>query len=336
MKDPDSIKISILTATCNRIDSLPRLYESLEKQAYPVWEWIVADDGSDDGTIDYISQITGSASFTITLLSSPRRLGKTVQENALVEHSSGDYCLFCDSDDYLTERALGLFIDILRLHYSAYSLFPQIIATDVVKLADYNPLQDLNVVNIPHSLQYMDYFRFRELRPGDSCLLLSREIYKSVKFPEVDFVVHENAAWFHLFSKTPFVYLPYTTKVMGYRPEDSVTHARNMMYTFGSAYALLHTTHLQESDPRYSLSFFKQVSRLVTFLRWSFHSNLLPLKLWNNIWLRLFDLIPVPLKILLLLPAFSLYIYDLLTKRCVNTQVLFIEASATSSRPSIR
>ena len=335
MLAPESVKISILTATCNRIASLTRLYESLEKQKYPIWEWIVADDGSEDGTTDYISKIASSASFPITLLSSPRRLGKTVQDNALVKHASGDYCIFCDSDDYLTDRAIDFYIDILRIHYSSYSLLPKVVATDVEKLADYKSHQNSQSVSLSNSLKYFDYYQFRKLIPGDACILVARELYKSVKFPEVDFVVHEDAAWFPLYKESIFVYAPVTTKIMGYLPNDSITHARNMMYTFGSAYALLYTAQLKASDPRYSLSFFGQVSRIVTFLRWSFHSHLLPLKLWNNIWLRLFNLIPVPMKILLLLPAFVLYIYDLLTKRCVNTQVLFIEA-ATASRPSIQ
>ena len=335
MLNLESVKISILTATCNRVDSLPRLYESLEQQTRPIAEWLVADDGSEDGTVDYITKISSTASFPITLLSSPRRLGKTVQENALVQHASGDYCIFCDSDDYLTDRAIDLFIDILGLHYSSYSHLPKIIATDVVKLADYKSRQDSQLSRLSDLVKYVDYYQLRKLIPGDGCLLISRELYKAVKFPEVDFVVHENAAWYPLFSKTIFIYAPITTKIMGYLPSDSVTHARNMMYTFGSAYALLYTAQLQASDPRYSMSFFGQVSRLVTFLRWSFHSHLLPLKLWNNIWLRLFDLVPIPIKIVLFLPAFLLYIYDLLTKRCVNTQVLFIEAS-TTPRPSIR
>ena len=42
--------ISVLTTTFNRKKYLKKLIQSLEKQTYKNFTWLVADDGSTDGT----------------------------------------------------------------------------------------------------------------------------------------------------------------------------------------------------------------------------------------------------------------------------------------------
>ena len=42
--------ITIFTPTFNRARRLSKLYESLKKQAFNDFEWLIVDDGSIDGT----------------------------------------------------------------------------------------------------------------------------------------------------------------------------------------------------------------------------------------------------------------------------------------------
>ena len=44
------MKFTIFTPTYNRRELLKKLYESLKKQVYKDFEWIIVDDGSTDGT----------------------------------------------------------------------------------------------------------------------------------------------------------------------------------------------------------------------------------------------------------------------------------------------
>ena len=44
------IKITVFTATYNRVHCLKRLYASLKEQKYDSFEWLVVDDGSEDNT----------------------------------------------------------------------------------------------------------------------------------------------------------------------------------------------------------------------------------------------------------------------------------------------
>ena len=43
-------KITVFTPTYNRAHIILRLYNSLRQQSYRNFEWLVIDDGSNDGT----------------------------------------------------------------------------------------------------------------------------------------------------------------------------------------------------------------------------------------------------------------------------------------------
>ena len=55
MKGRDSI--AVVTATYNRKELLPRLYKSLTEQSMQDFSWIIVDDGSKDGTKEYVQSI---------------------------------------------------------------------------------------------------------------------------------------------------------------------------------------------------------------------------------------------------------------------------------------
>jgi glycosyltransferase involved in cell wall biosynthesis len=49
-----NLKISIITATLNRKDFLPRCIEAVAQQSYPYKEHLIVDGGSTDGTVDLL------------------------------------------------------------------------------------------------------------------------------------------------------------------------------------------------------------------------------------------------------------------------------------------
>ena len=50
-------KVSVCISTYNRVELLKLSIKSIFLQTYSDWELIVCDDGSIDGTFDYMSQI---------------------------------------------------------------------------------------------------------------------------------------------------------------------------------------------------------------------------------------------------------------------------------------
>ena len=64
----NSIELTVFTATYNRADLLPRLFESLLQQEYKNFEWVVVDDGSSDNTESVIEGFTRDSWFPIKFI----------------------------------------------------------------------------------------------------------------------------------------------------------------------------------------------------------------------------------------------------------------------------
>ncbi len=98
--------VSVVTPAYQRADTLPRLYESLLAQSWRDFEWVVVDDGSDDGSRDLIAGWAREAPFPIEYSWQPNQ-GKHAAFNRCVERASGEFCALIDSDDWYLPRALA-------------------------------------------------------------------------------------------------------------------------------------------------------------------------------------------------------------------------------------
>lgn len=98
-------RISILTATYQRADTLPRLYRSLVEQTMPDIEWVIVDDGSTDGSGELIRGWQAEADFHIEY-SRQENQGKHAAINRGVELARGEFCAVIDSDDWYAPEAL--------------------------------------------------------------------------------------------------------------------------------------------------------------------------------------------------------------------------------------
>ncbi len=120
------MKISILTATYNRAILLPQLYESLKDNLkYEVdFEWLIMDDGSTDETRDVVEKFCREKLIDIKYYYQENQ-GKMAAINKLVEFSTGDFIIDCDSDDYFAKNAFGIikqYIDKLVFDQELYAL----------------------------------------------------------------------------------------------------------------------------------------------------------------------------------------------------------------------
>lgn len=102
------MKISVLTATYNRGKELDKLYKSLLKNSnYGVdIEWLIMDDGSTDKTEEIVKMFEKDK-IEIKYYRQENS-GKMRAINKLVEKSTGDLIVDCDSDDYFTYNAFEI------------------------------------------------------------------------------------------------------------------------------------------------------------------------------------------------------------------------------------
>lgn len=100
------MKISVITPTYNRKDTLGKLYNSIlnNLQCDIEIEWLIMDDGSTDGTEEYIQKFKEEKKICIKYYKQENQ-GKMKAINNLVPYADSDFLVECDSDDYFTENA---------------------------------------------------------------------------------------------------------------------------------------------------------------------------------------------------------------------------------------
>lgn len=91
------ITVSIVCAVYNRKKLFMRAYESVMNQSYQNFEFIVVDDGSNDGLSKNIVEISRN-DYRIKYIRHSNR-GTALSLNAGVRLSTGKYITFIDSDD---------------------------------------------------------------------------------------------------------------------------------------------------------------------------------------------------------------------------------------------
>lgn len=99
-------KLSIITATFNSGKIIPGLIGSLKSQTDLDFEWVIADGGSTDGTLN---QIAEAASNLRVVVDSREDFGVYDALNRAIRRATGDYYLVLGADDTLCPEAIANF-----------------------------------------------------------------------------------------------------------------------------------------------------------------------------------------------------------------------------------
>lgn len=102
--------ITIFTPTYNRAYTLQKCYESLKRQKYKNFEWLIYDDGSTDNTKEIVDRFIQENIINIRYYYG-KNAGKHVGINRGTDLANGELFFIVDSDDYLTDNALELVND---------------------------------------------------------------------------------------------------------------------------------------------------------------------------------------------------------------------------------
>ncbi len=116
------MKVSVLTPTYNRANTLGKLYESLKRNLkFGIEiEWLIMDDGSSDNTREVVQKFIEEDSLPI-IYERQENNGKMSALNQLVPKATGDYIIECDSDDYFTENAFNYILQHCSLEDNIYA-----------------------------------------------------------------------------------------------------------------------------------------------------------------------------------------------------------------------
>ena len=100
------MRFTVLTPSYNRGDLLWGLFQSLQRQTFHDFEWVIVDDGSTDNTDQVVAQMRNTEHFFPIIYKKTPNGGKHRAWNRGLELASGEMIFGCDSDDYLTDDAL--------------------------------------------------------------------------------------------------------------------------------------------------------------------------------------------------------------------------------------
>lgn len=118
-----TLSICMVSLDCLRV--IEPCLVSLANSAFRDFEIIIADNGSVDGTLEYLR-----ARDDIHLIENGSNVGFTKGTNRCIAASSGEYILWLNTDTVIAEDSLGNLVEFLRSHPSAGVVGPKVLNAD--------------------------------------------------------------------------------------------------------------------------------------------------------------------------------------------------------------
>lgn len=147
----NKIVCSVVMPCYNAKNYIGKSIESVLAQTFSSWELIIVDDGSSDGSAEYIKKKFVDRDSRIKLECFDRNLGAAEARNRAIELASGRFIAFLDSDDLWTSDKLKAQLDFMVTHRYAFSY------TGYCRVDKYGSF--LNDVGVPDSIEYRELLK---------------------------------------------------------------------------------------------------------------------------------------------------------------------------------
>ncbi|HEV8430617.1 MAG TPA: glycosyltransferase [Pyrinomonadaceae bacterium] len=108
------LPVTVIIPTFNRLQWIAVCLDSIKRQTYPHIETLVIDDGSTDGTVEWLKS-QPDYSF-VRVHEQPKNGGASVARNDGIRLAQGELITFIDSDDALLPNHVETAINIFRNH----------------------------------------------------------------------------------------------------------------------------------------------------------------------------------------------------------------------------
>ena len=176
------MRFTVFTPAYNRAHTLTRLYESLKRQSFKDFEWLVVDDGSTDNTEELIRGFVAEKPFFEINYIKTENGGKHRAINRGMPHARGELTFLLDSDDWLTDDSL----EIIDSEEKKISLEDKKVFAGLCGLKLY---ENKEIIGSQSDLEYVDTLYIERTAhniTGDKSDTYYTQILKRYPFPEFD------------------------------------------------------------------------------------------------------------------------------------------------------
>ena len=108
--------VSIITPLYNRVDLIRETLRSVMRQTYEHWELLIVDDGSTDGSYEYVTNQANHEPKIRVFQRDRNPKGAPTCRNIGLQKATGQYVIFLDSDDLLAPHCLMQRTDAFQRH----------------------------------------------------------------------------------------------------------------------------------------------------------------------------------------------------------------------------
>lgn len=250
---------TVFTPTYNRAHVLPRVYESLKKQTFKQFEWLIVDDGSTDDTEIAVRRWIREDSILIRYIQQTHGHKKKAHNRA-VKEARGLFLLVLDSDDELLPQSLEIF-------YQAWMAIPDALRQKFFGVCGLCVDGQGRIVGdrFPEDIMYSNslemFYRFKV--DGEKFGFGRVDILRNYPFPEeVSGYVPESVVWHRIAERYQTCFINQVVRVY-HHDVESTTRPRDRLQNIrrnAEGHALLARETLD-----YELSYFRH--RPIWFLK---------------------------------------------------------------------
>lgn len=147
--------VSIMMPVYNGINQLPKSIKSIQNQTYKNWKCIIVNDGSTDGTKEYLNRLSDSR-FIIHHFE--KNKGRPYARQKALELAEGKYLAMLDADDWYFEDKISSQVDFLEKNTEIDLVSGGMILTNKNNEPTVHQTVDINLkikksynYNIPHA-----------------------------------------------------------------------------------------------------------------------------------------------------------------------------------------
>lgn len=131
-----SMKVSVVTPNYNGKDFLYAYFESLIKNSNEIGEVIIVDNGSSDGSQEFIRNYREKVDFPIVLIENSQNLGFAEAVNQGISKARYDYIFSLNNDTVVEKSAILELLNLLNTEERIFSVSSKMVQFNNPKLID--------------------------------------------------------------------------------------------------------------------------------------------------------------------------------------------------------